>query len=549
MKYTQSAKNVLDEAKRFSKKLHYNYTGTEHILAGLVKEDEGVASEVLALNDVDLDKLLSLMNELLSVGEGTMLAERDGFTPSAQRVIDQAAEQAVRFHSQEIGTEHLLLAIVKEGDCAACRLLNTMNVSLQKLFADLLTSMGENPIKYRSEMQFARQGTGSSTPLLDQFSRDLTEMAKEGRLDPVIGRKSETERVIQILCRRTKNNPCLIGEPGVGKTAIVEGIAEKIVDGNVPEIMRGKRLVALDMTGMVANSKYRGEFEERIKRVMNEVIASKDVILFIDELHTIIGAGGAEGAMDASNILKPALSRGEMQVIGATTMEEYRKYVEKDAALERRFQPVQVEQPGEEESIQILKGLRPLYEEHHNVVITDEGIEAAVRLSSRYISDRFLPDKAIDLMDEAAARARLSASTGASTEGAEQIRRELTHIEEELEDALIEKDWDKAKACREQRIETEARLKKEIKKNSRKSKKKTPHIGEDEIADVVAGWTKIPVSRLTEKEAVRLQKLEETLHKRVIGQEEAVCAVSRAVRRGRTGLKDPKRPIGSFLFL
>ena len=549
MKYTKSAKSALDAAKRLSRRLQYNYVGTEHILAGFLKEENGVAAEVLEENGVNLEKLMELMDELLSVGEGPAIAERDGFTPSAQRVIQQAEVQAQRFHSEEIGTEHLLIALVKEGDCAACRLLQTMGVSPQKILIDTLTAMGENPAKYRSELQLAQQRVKSNTPLLDQFSRDLTEMAREGRLDPVIGRTAETERVIQILCRRTKNNPCLIGEPGVGKTAIVEGIAEKIIDGNVPDVMRGKRMVALDMTGMVANSKYRGEFEERIKRVMGEVIAAKNVMLFIDELHTIIGAGGAEGAMDASNILKPVLSRGELQVIGATTMEEYRKYVEKDAALERRFQPVQVEQPSEEESIQILKGLRHLYEEHHHVVITDEGVEAAVHLSARYISDRFLPDKAIDLMDEAAAKARLSVNGYAATDDTESIRREIRNREEALEDALTNADWETAKSIRQERMSLEEQLQKEIRKNSRRTSRKAPEVGENEIADVVAGWTKIPVSRLTEKEAARLQKLEETLHKRVIGQEEAVSAVSRAVRRGRTGLKNPKRPIGSFLFL
>ncbi len=551
MKYTQSAKAALDAARRLSRRLHYNYVGTEHILAGLLKEEDGVASEILMANNVDLEKLMSMMDELLSSGNEIVIEERDGYTPRAQQVIEQAEIQARRFHAQEIGTEHLLIALVKEWDCAAGRLLQTMGVSPQKLFVDTLTAMGENPAKYRSEMQSSQQSarSRSDTPVLDQFSRDLTELARQGQLDPVIGRREETERVIQILCRRTKNNPCLIGEPGVGKTAIVEGIAEKIIDGNVPDLMRGKRVVALDMTGMVANSKYRGEFEERIKRVMNEVIASKNVILFIDELHTIIGAGGAEGAMDASNILKPALSRGEMQVIGATTMDEYRKYVEKDAALERRFQPIQVEQPSEEETVQILKGLRHLYEEHHNVVITDEGVEAAVHLSARYISDRFLPDKAIDLMDEAAAKARLSVKGYTTADETESIRREIRQIEDSLEDALSAGEWETAKALRQERTEKEEQLQKEIKKNSRRISRKAPEIGENEIADVVAGWTKIPVSRLTEKEMVRLQKLEETLHKRVIGQEEAVSAVSRAVRRGRTGLKDPKRPIGSFLFL
>ncbi len=408
--YTQSAKTALDTARRQSRSMHYNYVGTEHILLGLIKEGYGVAAEVLYSNNVQFTKLTELMDELISMGDGAAIQERDGYTPRARRVLEQAEAEADYFQSDAIGTEHILLGILKEGDCAASRLLQTMGVYPQKLFADLLNAMGENPAQYREEMQRMQSAHNSATPLLDQFSRDLTRLAEQGQLDPVIGRQAETDRVIRILCRRGKNNPCLIGEPGVGKTAIAEGIAEKIVDGNVPELMQGKRLVSLDMTGMVANSKYRGEFEERIKRVIAEVIHAGNVILFIDELHMIIGAGGAEGAMDASNILKPALARGEVQVIGATTIDEYRKHIEKDAALERRFQPVQVEQPSEEETIEILKGLRGLYEEHHRVTITDEAIEAAVHLSARYINDRFLPDKAIDLMDEAAAKLRLEAS-------------------------------------------------------------------------------------------------------------------------------------------
>ncbi len=401
--------------------------------------------------------------------------------------------------------------------------------------------------QYREEIQRGRNEEATFTPTLDQYSRDLTAMARAGRLDPVIGREKETERVIQILCRRGKNNPCLIGEPGVGKTAIVEGIAQSLVNGNVPDIVADKRLVSLDMSGLVAKSKYRGEFEDRIKKVINEVETAGNVLLFIDELHTIIGAGGAEGALDASNILKPALARGDVQVIGATTIEEYRKYIEKDAALERRFQPVQVEEPTEEESIEILKGLRKLYEKHHHVQITDEGVEASVRLSARYVNDRFLPDKAIDLMDEAAAKARLGMMHG--SDEMMQLNREIHQTELDMEHALQEGDIEKARTWKETRESLQASREKLEKKNRRVSKNKVPVVGENEIADVVAGWTKIPVSRLTESEASRLQKLEETLHKRVIGQEEAVSAVSKAVRRGRVGLKDPKRPIGSFLFL
>ena len=545
--YTDQAKKALNYANRLSRSSGCNYVGTEHILAGLLKEGTGVAAEVLTANNVELEALLKLIDELVAAGEEVTVADRDGYSPRTQMVLDRAREMADRFDSERIGTEHLLLAIIKEGDCAASRLLNTMGANPQKLFVDILAAMGEDPAQYREEIQRGRNEEATLTPTLDQYSRDLTAMARAGRLDPVIGREKETERVIQILCRRGKNNPCLIGEPGVGKTAIVEGIAQSLVNGNVPDIVADKRLVSLDMSGLVAKSKYRGEFEDRIKKVINEVETAGNVLLFIDELHTIIGAGGAEGALDASNILKPALARGDVQVIGATTIEEYRKYIEKDAALERRFQPVQVEEPTEEESIEILKGLRKLYEKHHHVQITDEGVEASVRLSARYVNDRFLPDKAIDLMDEAAAKARLGMMHG--SDEMMQLNREIHQTELDMEHALQEGDIEKARTWKETRESLQASREKLEKKNRRVSKNKVPVVGENEIADVVAGWTKIPVSRLTESEASRLQKLEETLHKRVIGQEEAVSAVSKAVRRGRVGLKDPKRPIGSFLFL
>ena len=545
--YTDKAKKALNYANRLSRSSGCNYVGTEHILAGLLKEGTGVAAEVLTANNVELEALLKLIDELVAAGEEVTVADRDGYSPRTQMVLDRAREMADRFDSERIGTEHLLLAIIKEGDCAASRLLNTMGANPQKLFVDILAAMGEDPAQYREEIQRGKNDGATLTPTLDQYSRDLTAMARAGRLDPVIGREKETERVIQILCRRGKNNPCLIGEPGVGKTAIVEGIAQSLVNGNVPDIVADKRLVSLDMSGLVAKSKYRGEFEDRIKKVINEVETAGNVLLFIDELHTIIGAGGAEGALDASNILKPALARGDVQVIGATTIEEYRKYIEKDAALERRFQPVQVEEPTEEESIEILKGLRKLYEKHHHVQITDEGVEASVRLSARYVNDRFLPDKAIDLMDEAAAKARLGMMHG--SDDMMQLNREIHQTELDMEHALQEGDIEKARTLKETRENLQASREKLEKKNRRVSKNKVPVVGENEIADVVAGWTKIPVSRLTESEASRLQKLEETLHKRVIGQEEAVSAVSKAVRRGRVGLKDPKRPIGSFLFL
>ena len=545
--YTSKAKKAIDLAARISKKMNYSYVGTEHILAGLIKEGTGVAAEVLTACNVEYDKLISMIEDLISPGDNIEVMDRDGYSPRTQRVLERASEEADRFECNEIGTEHLLMAIVLQGDCAAARLLNTMGVNSQKMFIDILGAMGEDPSAYRDLMKSYGTSYNSATPVLDQYSRDLTDMAEAGLLDPVIGRKKEMERVIQILCRRGKNNPCLIGEPGVGKTAIVEGLAQDIVSGNVPDILLGKRLVSLDMSGLVAKSKYRGEFEERIKKVISEVSNAKNVLLFIDELHTIIGAGGAEGSLDASNILKPALARGEVQVIGATTIEEYRKYVEKDAALERRFQPVMVEEPGVDETIEILTGLKGLYEKHHGVIITDEGVKAAVSLSARYINDRFLPDKAIDLMDEAAARIRLKNLT--SSDELLALKKEITDKQNQLENALSKGDLAAAGALMSEKKVLENKQQKLIRKNRRTGAKNQPVVGENEIADVVSGWTKIPVNKLTESEAGRLAKLEQILHKRVIGQEEAVSAVAKAVRRGRVGLKDPKKPIGSFLFL
>ena len=545
--YTSKAKKAIDLAARISKKMNYSYVGTEHILAGLIKEGTGVAAEVLTACNVEYDKLISMIEDLISPGDNIEVMDRDGYSPRTQRVLERASEEADRFECNEIGTEHLLMAIVLQGDCAAARLLNTMGVNSQKMFIDILGAMGEDPSAYRDLMKSYNTSYNSATPVLDQYSRDLTDMAEAGLLDPVIGRKKEMERVIQILCRRGKNNPCLIGEPGVGKTAIVEGLAQDIVSGNVPDILLGKRLVSLDMSGLVAKSKYRGEFEERIKKVISEVSNAKNVLLFIDELHTIIGAGGAEGSLDASNILKPALARGEVQVIGATTIEEYRKYVEKDAALERRFQPVMVEEPGVDETIEILTGLKGLYEKHHGVIITDEGVKAAVNLSARYINDRFLPDKAIDLMDEAAARIRLKNLT--SSDELLALKKEITDKQDRVEDALSKGDIAAAGALMSEKEVLENKQQKLIRKNHRTGAKNQPVVGENEIADVVSGWTKIPVNKLTESEAGRLAKLEQILHKRVIGQQEAVSAVAKAVRRGRVGLKDPKKPIGSFLFL
>ena len=548
--YTVKAKKAIDLAVRMSKSLHHTYIGTEHILLGLLKEGTGTAALVLNDNGVELDKIKELIEELIAPAGGVEVAERDGYSPRAEAVLESASKEAERFHADEIGTEHLLIAIIKEPDCVASRLLNTLSVNFQKVFADTLVAMGEDVTLYRDEFQNGRVGkkkTNEGTPTLDQYSRDLTEMAENGELDPVIGREHEIQRVIQILSRRTKNNPCLIGEPGVGKTAIAEGIAERIVSGLVPDSVLGKRVVSLDMSGMVAGSKYRGEFEERIKKVIREVSKAGNVLLFIDELHTIIGAGGAEGAIDASNILKPALARGEVQILGATTIAEYRKYIEKDAALERRFQPVTVEEPTEDAAVEILKGLRGKYEAHHHVKISDEALEACVRLSARYINDRFLPDKAIDLMDEAAAKVRFGVSNYSSELAG--LKNEIIEKENELEDALSASDIELARKCKEDREALEKQLEKQNAKAKREITKKNLTVDEDAVADIVAGWTKIPVKKLAEGEAARLKKLEATLHKRVVGQEEAVTAVAKAVRRGRVGLKDPGRPIGSFLFL
>lgn len=547
--YTAKAKKAIDIATRISKSLHHSYIGTEHILLGLLKEGTGVASQILADNGVEYDKVLELIEELIAPGNAVAVLE-DGLSPRAAHVLEVSRAEAARFHSEKIGTEHLLIAMIKETECVASRLLNTLSVNVQKMYVDTLIAMGEDVSQYKDEFQNGKPGkrrNAEGTPALDQFSRDLTELARDGKLDPVVGRETEIDRVIQILSRRSKNNPCLIGEPGVGKTAIVEGIAERIVGGMVPDTVLGKRVVSLDLSGIVAGSKYRGEFEERIKKVLAEVAKAGNVLLFIDEIHTIIGAGGAEGAIDASNILKPALARGEVQVIGATTIEEYRKYIEKDAALERRFQTVVVEEPTEEEAISILKGLRGQYESHHHVTITDEAVEAAVRLSARYINDRFLPDKAIDLMDEAAAKVRLH--VGGDPKEAAELRREIAELQETLEEALSGGDLEMARESQAKRQELKEKLEKLNTKAKQGGRRHHQNVGEDEIADVVSGWTKIPVKKLTEGEAARLKKLEATLHKRVIGQEEAVSAVAKAVRRGRVGLKDPKRPIGSFLFL
>ena len=544
--FTDKAQNALAQASRCARSLKQGYIGTEHILVGLLKEDTGVAAKVLADNGVETGQVMDMIRDLIAFENGVAVKDREGYSPRAARILEEAHHQAARFGQKQTGTEHLLLALIKEGENVAVRLLNTLGANVQKIYVDTLIAIGQDGNLYKEDLgkkgdRKAKQST------LEQYSRDLTALAREGKLDPVVGRDEEIRRVIQILSRRTKNNPCLVGEPGVGKTAVVEGLAARIVAGDVPFTVQNKRVLTLDLSGMVAGSKYRGEFEERIKKVLKEVTEDGNIILFLDELHTIIGAGGAEGAIDASNIMKPSLARGEIQLIGATTIAEYRKYIEKDAALERRFQPVTVEEPTEEEAVRILEGIKGKYEAHHHVTITPEAVEAAVRLSSRYINDRNLPDKAIDLIDEAAASARLHAM-------------DAPDKAKEISDKIRELDWEMEKAIRVEAFAQMAEIKKKqdalvkkqerlLKKREKREEENTLSIGENEIAEVVAQWTKIPVQKLAEKESERLLKLEKTLHKRVIGQEEAVTAVAKAIRRGRVGLKDPNRPFGSFLFL
>lgn len=544
--FTENAKTVLKHATGFAKRLKQGYVGTEHILAGLLKENKGVAYRVLTDNGVELSKVLDMIQELIAFENGTGIAEREGYSPRAEKVLKEAGELATRLGHKEVGTEHILLSMIKEGENVGFRLLNTLGLNVGKVYADTMQAIGISPERYKEDLNRKQGGKGKASTLA-QYSRDLTALAAEDKLDPCIGREEEINRLIQILSRRTKNNPCLIGEPGVGKTAVVEGLAQRIVAGKVPATVKNKRVMTLDLSGMVAGSKYRGEFEERIKKLIYEVTADGNVILFLDELHTIIGAGGAEGAIDASNILKPSLARGEIQLIGATTIAEYRKYIEKDAALERRFQPVNVEEPTEEEAIGILKGIRGRYEEHHNVKITDEAIESAVKLSARYINDRNLPDKAIDLIDEAASSARLR--TMVVPKKQEELQEQIREIDGLMEEAVREQDFRQASALKKEQDALYKKLEAAKKRSIEKEAKENIVVGEEEIAEVVSTWTKIPVKKLAQKETERLLKLESILHKRVIGQEEAVASVSRAMRRGRVGLKDPKRPIGSFLFL
>ncbi len=545
--FTDKAKTALKLAEKTAARMHTGYVGTEHILVGLLKENTGVAAKVLMENGADEGKILEMIKELIVPESSVMLKEQEGYSPRAQSILEEAHRQADRFGAEETGTEHIMLALLKEGENVAVRLLNTLGLSVQKLYVDTLLSMGQDGNLYKEDLSRKPAKKNKQTSTLEQYSRDLTALAAAGKLDPVIGREDEIKRVIEILSRRTKNNPCLIGEPGVGKTAVVEGLAARIVAGEVPFTVQNKRLLTLDLSGMVAGSKYRGEFEERIKKVIREVQEDGNVILFLDEMHTIIGAGGAEGAIDASNILKPSLARGELQLIGATTVAEYHKYVEKDAALERRFQSVYVEEPTIEQAVEILRGIAPKYEEHHKVTITDEAIMAAVTLSERYINDRNLPDKAIDLIDEAASAVRLKNMH--VPQGMKEMQAGIDQLDHQVEQLLRDGDFEKAAALRRDQEALIRKYERTKEKNRRKQAENQFSIGENEIAEVVAAWTKVPVKKLTEKESERLLNLEKVLHKRVIGQNEAVTAVARAIRRGRVGLQDPGRPIGSFLFL
>ena len=547
--YTNQAKTAVKYAEKTARRYKHSYIGTEHLLAGLLHEEEGTAGMVLRDMGISEERLMEMIRKLIAPEESNVLtADRAGYTPRATRMLEGAVEEADDLRSEKIGTEHLLLAMLREVDCMGTRLLHTMGVNIRKLQNEVLAAMGEEVANPRDNGNArSRNEAATGTPTLDQYSRDLTEMARQGVMDPVVGREDEIGRVIQILSRRTKNNPCLIGEPGVGKTAVVEGLAQRITQGLVPEKMKNRRLVVLDLSGMVAGSKYRGEFEERIKKVIAEVMEHPGILLFIDELHTIIGAGGAEGALDASNILKPSLSRGEIQIIGATTIEEYRKHIEKDAALERRFQPVTVEEPTEEQAVEILKGLRPYYEKHHGVTITDDALEAAVKMSIRYIADRHLPDKAIDLMDEASSRVQLAGI--AVPPQLKEMEQNLHVISGEKEEAIRAGDFSRARELQEEQKELEGSYEKLKKRQEQRYKNKKMQVTEENIAQIVSSWTKIPVQKLAQKESKRLAGLEKELHKRVIGQEEAVEAVAKAIKRGRVGLKDPARPIGSFLFL
>lgn len=551
-KFTNRANKAIEIANDIALELGHSYIGTEHILYGLAKEGNGIASKVLENQNVTADDILNKIEEL--IGRDESIENIVDFTPRTKRVVESAFIEARKLGYNFIGTEHLLIGILREGDCVAAKILLDLNVNIPKLYNEIIKVInegedyqGENSTDYSNGAKRRGKGSYNQTPTLNQFGEDLTKKAEEGKIDPVIGRKQEIERVIEILSRRTKNNPCLIGEPGVGKTAAVEGLAQKIASGDVPEVLKDKRVVTLDISGMVAGAKYRGDFEERIKKALNEVKKAGDIILFIDEIHTIVGAGAAEGAIDAANILKPLLARGEIQLVGATTLNEYRKFIEKDAALERRFSPVTVNEPSEKDTIQILKGIRDKYEAHHNVKITDEAIEAAVKLSIRYVTDRFLPDKAIDLIDEASSRARLRTYT--EPDSLKELQEEIEKTKNEKEEAVLNQKFEKAAELRDSEKALRERFEEEQSKWKNKNTKSIVTITEENIAEVIANWTGIPAKKITEDENEKLKNLEQELHKRVIGQNEAVEAVSKAIRRGRVGLKDPKRPIGSFLFL
>ena len=548
-KFTKRAEKALEYAGDLAQGFGHNYIGTEHILYGLVKEGSGVASQVLNMQKITAENVVEEIEVLIGKGDKSQNRGEIGFTPRSKRVIENAFLEARKLGSEFIGTEHLLIGIMREGDSVAVRIMMDLNANPQKLYNEIVKVINEDENAGVSDKQPKGKARGSynQTPTLNQYGTDLTKKATEGKLDPVIGRKDEIQRVIQILSRRTKNNPCLIGEPGVGKTAVAEGLAEKIIAEDVPEMLKNKRVVSLDIASMVAGAKYRGDFEERIKKCLEEVKKAGDVILFIDEVHTIVGAGSAEGAVDAANILKPLLARGEVQVIGATTLNEYRKYIEKDSALERRFSPVTVGEPTSEETIEILKGIRDRYEAHHNVKITDEAIKAAVELSTRYINDRFLPDKAIDLVDEAASRVKMRTYTQPDT--LKKLEEEISAMNKEKDDAIKVQDFEKAAGLRDKINVEKEKLQKEKEKWESKNTKSITTLTEEDIAEVVASWTGVPVKKLTQTENEKLRNLEQTLHQRVIGQNEAVDAVAKAIRRGRVGLKDPNRPIGSFLFL
>lgn len=554
-KFTNRANKAIELANDIALDLGHSYIGTEHILYGLAKEENGVASKVLENQNVTAEDILNKIEEL--IGRDEPIENIVDFTPRTKRVVEVAFIEARKLGYNYIGTEHLLIGILREGDCVATKILLDLNVNIPKLYNEIVKVINEGEDYNSDNEDYSNSNNGrqnrrirgsyNSTPTLNQFGEDLTKKAEEGKLDPIIGRKQEIERVIEILSRRTKNNPCLIGEPGVGKTAAVEGLAQKIVSGDVPEILKNKRVVTLDISGMVAGAKYRGDFEERIKKALNEVKKAGDIILFIDEIHTIVGAGAAEGAIDAANILKPLLARGEIQLVGATTLNEYRKFIEKDAALERRFSPVTVNEPSEKDTVQILKGIRDKYEAHHNVKITDEAIEAAVKLSVRYVNDRFLPDKAIDLIDEASSKARLRSYV--EPESLKELQEKIEKMKNEKEDAVINQKFEKAAELRDKEKSLKEQFEKEQTKWNNKKTKDIVTITEENIAEVISSWTGIPAKKITEDENEKLKNLEVELHKRVIGQNEAVEAVSKAIRRGRVGLKDPKRPIGSFLFL